>query len=95
MAVSTDCQGAVLRTKLLTGALASRQRQPAGQRAANSAASHCPRYRSARRTRPSTIPVKLHWIIAMAHLRVGVPIFTPSLAHHVRLLRNVANQVAY
>jgi len=29
----------------------------------------------------------------MAHLRVGVPIFTPSVAHHVRLLRFVANQV--
>ena len=28
----------------------------------------------------------------MAHLRVGVPIFIPSVARHVRLLRNVANQ---
>jgi hypothetical protein len=29
----------------------------------------------------------------MAHLPVDVPIFTPSVARHVRLLRNVANQV--
>jgi hypothetical protein len=28
----------------------------------------------------------------MAHLRISVPIFTPSVAHHVRLLRFVANQ---